>query len=184
MSAVLDPKNYAWLDELPQPLPRMVQEARLLLGTKELRGDLDNPAIIQWAKELGGEIALEYTHDSIPWCGLFMAIVAKRAGKTPPADPLWALNWRKFGTEAGQPRLGDVLVFVRQGGGHVALYIGEDESAFHCLGGNQSDQVCFARYEKERIRGIRRTPYTVMPASAKPYRLRTGVTGPLAPGDQ
>ena len=28
----------------------------------------------------------------------------------------------------------------RQGGGHVALYIGEDNECYHCAGGNQSDK--------------------------------------------
>jgi cell wall-associated NlpC family hydrolase len=40
--------------------------------------------------------------------------------------------------------LGDVLVFRRGGGGHVALYVGEDEEAFHVLGGNQADR-CASR---------------------------------------
>ncbi|MBY0518911.1 MAG: TIGR02594 family protein [Sphingomonas sp.] len=183
--AALDPKNYAWLDTLPTPLPLMIQKARGLLGVKEVPGAyLDNPEILKWASAIGGDVERTYTHDSIPWCGLFMAYVAKSAGKVPPSDPLWALSWLKFGVEAGQPALGDVMVFVREGGGHVTLYIAEDATAYHVLGGNQSDQVCFARYPKDRFRAARRPPYTVTPPAVKPYRLRDGATGPLAPGDQ
>lgn len=166
----IDPKNYSWLDGL-SPLPRMVVEARKLVGTFETPGGDNNPAILGWAHELGGNVERVYTADSVAWCGLFIAIVAKRAGKTPPADPLWALSWGTFGTAIGQPCLGDVLTFIRPGGGHVALYIGEDSEAYHVLGGNQHDQVCYDRLEKARLHAARRTPYMVTPDTVKPHIL-------------
>jgi uncharacterized protein (TIGR02594 family) len=178
----IDPKNYAWLDAVPQPLPRMVQEARRLLGTKELTGAANNKVILGWADELGGKVDTAYTVDAIPWCGLFLAVVAKRAGKTPVHDPLWALNWGKFGEPAGQPALGDVLTFIRKGGGHVAIYIAEDAEAYHVLGGNQSDCVCFARYDKDRLKSARRPPYMNKPASVRPYKVKAA--GGLAPRDE
>jgi hypothetical protein len=73
------PLAYGWIDDL-QPLPRMVAEARKLYGIAEVQGSGDNPVILAWAKELG--LAKIYNHDEIPWCGLFVAIVAKRAGNT------------------------------------------------------------------------------------------------------
>ena len=164
----IDPKIYRWLDAL-SPLPRMVVEARRLIGTVETPGAKNNPVILGWAQELGGTVGKIYTADSVAWCGLFMAVVAQRAGKVPPPDPLWALNWRNFGTAAGQPVLGDVLTFMRDQGGHVALYIGEDQTTYHVLGGNQSDQVCFTRIAKTRLRAVRRPVYAVMPATVKPY---------------
>ncbi|KQN27576.1 TIGR02594 family protein [Sphingomonas sp. Leaf38] len=163
-------KNYIWLDTVGT-LPRVVTEARKLVGVLEKPGAVNNPTILGWADELGGKVEDVFTADSIPWCGLFMAIVAKRAGKTPPVDPLWALNWGKFGEPAGQPALGDVLTFIRPGGGHVALYVGEDSDAYHVIGGNQSDQVCFDRFGKDRLKAARRTPYMNKPESVKPYVL-------------
>lgn len=68
------PLAYGWIDDL-QPLPRMVAEARKLYGIAEVQGSGDNPVILAWAKELG--LAKIYNHDEIPWCGLFVAIVAK-----------------------------------------------------------------------------------------------------------
>lgn len=162
--------KFAWLDSL-SPLPRMVVEARKLVGIVEKPGQSSNPIIMGWADELGGTVEDVYTADSVAWCGLFMAIVAKRAGKTPVTDPLWALNWGKFGELAGQPALGDVLTFIRPGGGHVALYIGEDQTAYHVLGGNQSDQVCYDRIDKTRLRAARRPAYMNKPATVKPYIL-------------
>jgi len=166
----IDKDNYAWLDGLGT-LPRMIVEARSLVGTLEAPGSANNKVIMGWAKEIGGSVESTYTADSVPWCGLFMAVVARRAGKTPPVDPLWALNWGKFGERAGQPMLGDVLTFIRPGGGHVALYVGEDGDHYHVVNGNMSDQVCFSRIEKTRLRAARRTPYMTMPGSVKPYVL-------------
>ena len=90
------PLAYGWIDDL-QPLPRMVAEARKLYGITEVQGSGDNPVILGWAKELG--LAKIYNHDEIPWCGLFVAIVAKRAGKALPAQPLWARSWVNFGKD-------------------------------------------------------------------------------------
>jgi uncharacterized protein (TIGR02594 family) len=162
------PAQYGWLNSLGQ-LPLMTVKALELLGTIETPGAGNSPTIMEWANELG--LAHVYTADAIPWCGLFMAVVTKRADKVLPPAPLWALSWAKFGTDEGQPRLGDVLTFTRDGGGHVTQYIGEDSEAYHCLGGNQHDCVCFTRIEKKRLYRVRRPIYTNMPATAQPHVL-------------
>jgi uncharacterized protein (TIGR02594 family) len=171
------PPAYRWLDDL-QPLPRMVAEARKLFGTVEAHGSADNSVILGWAKELG--LAKVYAHDEIPWCGLFAAIVAKRAGKALPNQPLWARNWVNFGRDgSAKPQLGDVLVFRRgEASGHVGLYIGEDYGAFHVLGGNQSDGVTITRIAKERCIAVRRPAYKAAPPTAKPVEL--AATGALS----
>lgn len=114
-------------------------------GTFEVAGPVDNAVLLGWAKETW--LARIYTTDRIPWCGLFMAIVAKRAAKLVMEGPLWARNRAKFGTPTDWAQLGDILVFRRrQGSDHVGRYVGEDYGAFHGLGGNQSDGVtitCF-----------------------------------------
>ena len=81
------PLAYGWIDDL-QPLPKMIAEARKLFGTVEAQGSTDNPVILGWAAELGTDFARHYCADATPWCGLFMAVVAKRAGKPVPASPL------------------------------------------------------------------------------------------------
>lgn len=162
------PRAYQWLAPL-QPLPRMVATALDDLGVRETAGAANTPQILQWAVETG--LAGDYRADSIPWCGLFMAHVARAAGRETPPAPLWALSWARFGVEGGQPELGDVLVFMRQGGGHVGLYIGEDSRCYHVLGGNQGDRVCIARIAKERLYAVRQPPYVNKPRSAATYRL-------------
>jgi uncharacterized protein (TIGR02594 family) len=163
------PSRYGWLAR--EPGPKMIVEALKLFGAMESPGSANNPTIIAWAKEVGGEVADVYKADSIPWCGLFMAVVAKRAGKELPKHPLWALSWSAFGAKSPAGALGDVLVFVRNGGGHVGLYVGEDCSAFHVLGGNQSDRVCITRVAKARLYAARRPLYRVQPANVRPIHL-------------
>ncbi|MCK1543423.1 TIGR02594 family protein [Bradyrhizobium sp. 179] len=161
------PAAYAWL--VNEPGPKMLIEMLKIYGTLETPGSRDNPTILAWAKEIGVE--KDYVHDSIPWCGLAMGVVAKRAGKEFPKTPLWALSWAEFGTKQPHPMLGDVLVFKRDGGGHVTLYVGEDESAYHCIGGNQSDQVNVTRIGKSRLYAARRAPMTVPPANLRVVHL-------------
>lgn len=164
------PQGYEWLGTVGQ-LPKMVTTAFELYGIHEAPGSVDNPTIMAWAKETGLD-RQGYNHDSVPWCGLFMALVAKRSGYPVPVHPLWALNWASFGKKGLQPCLGDTLVFVRPSGGHVGLYIGEDREAYHVLGGNTSDQVKIARIEKERLRAVRSPIFKIgRPASSKPYML-------------
>lgn len=167
------PEKYRFLNAL-DPLPRMVREAVMLFGTREQPGPGDNPVIMRWVIELGDPaVKRVYTADAVPWCGLFMAIVARRAAKNPVDQPLWALNWGRFGSAVGQPMLGDVLTFVRPEGGHVAIYIGESAKSYHVLGGNQADQVCFTEIAKTRLRSARRPAYRNQPATVKPYILGT-----------
>lgn len=174
--ATILPDSYRWLLDVGA-LPRMVTAALQYYGIEERAGAANNPTIIGWGRDLG----LNYDEDKTPWCGLFMARVAKDTGRSAPKDPLWALNWAKFGNEGGQPDLGDILVFTRNGGGHVGLYIGEDDQNYHVLGGNQGDRVCFLGYDRNRLYTVRQPPYVLKPASAKPYRLAP--TGEVAAGN-
>lgn len=157
------PLKYAWLSDVAG-LPRIIAEGGKLLDVVEGPGAVDAPVILAWAKEIGGAVADVYKADSIPWCGLFAAVVASRAGKQIPKNPLWALSWSAFGEPVDAPMLGDVLVFKRDGGGHVGFYIAEDATAYHVLGGNQGDRVCITRIAKGRLYAARRPEW----ASAAP----------------
>lgn len=173
------PKQYEWLSKEPGPI--MITKALELFDTKEIIGKKNNPVILAWAKEIGGKVEDVYKADEIPWCGLFMAVVAKRAAKKVVTDPLWALNWGTFGVHTDTAMLGDVLVFTRKTStgakaGHVGLYVGEDTKCYHVLGGNQSDKVCFIRMEKTRLYTVRRPKYINQPKNVRIITLKnTGV---------
>lgn len=131
-------------------------EAKRYMGLKEIVGPKHNLTILSWAKRLGGWIANFYTKDEIPWCGLFMGHIfgVTLPEETLPSNPLGAKEWAKFGVPSGH-RLGAVVVFTRDGGGHVGLYHGEDKTHFHILGGNQSNSVNITRIAKNRMIAIR-----------------------------
>lgn len=166
------PKTYRWLQE--EPAPRHLLKAVELYGTTETVRSANNPVIMGWAKELGLEKV--YTADSIPWCGLFAAVVMRRAQRPVVIDPLWALNWNNFGVRVTVPMLGDVLTFTRKSGGHVGFYVGEDDTAYHVLGGNQGDKVSIVRIAKSRLSQARRPQYISQPTNIRKITLAsTGV---------
>lgn len=152
--------RYAWLER--EPAPKMLRAALELFGVKETIGEDDNPIILDWAVECGIK---NYHSDATPWCSLFLAVVAKRSGKKIPENPLWSRNWQYWG-EPSRPELGAVLVFAREGGGHVGIYVGEDAEYYHVLGGNQGDAVSIARIRKPRLLACR-TMYRVKPANVR-----------------
>jgi uncharacterized protein (TIGR02594 family) len=138
------------------PLLPWFEEARHLVGTKEVLGTKSNPAILDWATSLD----IHYPGDDIAWCGLYVAhcIGATLQEEVLPSNPLGARRWERFG-DATTPRLGAVMVFWRKsptsGLGHVGFYVGEDSSAYQILGGNQSDCVCLTWLSKDRFVGAR-----------------------------
>lgn len=168
------PEGYEWLAGVGQ-LPRTIIEAMRLHGVAEVVGRGSNRTIIGWRDELNaaGVLITGFSDDDVPWCGLFAAIVAHRAGKAVPQSPLWARNWVNFGTAASKlAGLGDALVFSRPGGGgHVGFYVGEDRTAFHVIGGNQKNRVSITRIAKARCIAVRRPEYRQAPASVRPYSL-------------
>jgi uncharacterized protein (TIGR02594 family) len=153
------PDKYKWLEK--EGAPKMLVEAIRHYGELEHPGHGSNPNILAWAKEVG--VSGWYPDDDVPWCGLFVGMVVKRAGYKVKSDLLSALSWAMFGEDVpkGREMLWDILVFKRMGGGHVAFYVGETETAFLCFGGNQSNAVGFAWIAKERCVACRRPLYKI-----------------------
>lgn len=145
-------------------LPRHLQIAFELFGTKEIAGKANNATIMSWAKELG--IDDIYTNDDTAWCGLFFAICAKRANRELPNfkdkfDYLRALKYAGVWLPVmrANASVGDVLIFQRPSGGHIGFYVAESPTTYFVLGGNQSNQVNIAEIAKSRCVAIRRPNY-------------------------
>jgi uncharacterized protein (TIGR02594 family) len=171
-------------------LPRVTQVALSLLGVQEVVGRGSNRTIMSWRDELNQAYGIDpnaqkivgYSDDDIPWCGLAAAYVWFKAGKPVVENPLWARNWAKAGEPVAEriagrwtpyrdrvPSLGDRLVFVRNGGGHVGDYICEDATHYGVAGGNQANKFSIVAIEKSRCIAVRRPPMTTPPLSAKPF---------------
>lgn len=132
--------------------PPWIKVAESLIGTMEIPGPHNNNTIIEWARKIGGWIASFYTKDSIPWCGLFVAHCMSQCGLRPDGNALSARAWASWskGILLKEPTFGCIVVFVRDGGGHVGFYVSEDSYTYHILGGNQADSVNITRIAKNR----------------------------------
>lgn len=157
-------KTLAALDLHAPPVsaavPVWIEEARRFLGLHEVRD----------AKKL--DKALRLDSSAIPWCGAFVAMVvgAVLPKEGQPTNPLWALNWQKFGRAIDIPAVGAVVTFKRNGGGHVGFVVGHDATYWHVLGGNQSNTVSVAKIAKSRQSGPLRWPVTAeLPVAALPH---------------
>jgi uncharacterized protein (TIGR02594 family) len=186
----------AYADLAKEPAPLMLLEALKLHGVLEKSGPGSNPTIVKWADEVETTLSTPYTRwaadwyndDQIPWCGLFMAVVAVRASqgradRMPPPKYLSARDWLNFGKAVPikEAMLGDVAVFDRQGGAHVAMVVGEDGTHLHVLGGNQSQRVNIARKAKFDCIGIRRPIYKQQPANVR--KIVRAAKGPVSGKD-
>ena len=167
--------QYKFLEK--EGAPKVLMELIKVWGTKEIEGKEHSKIILSWAKSLGLEKI--YTNDEIAWCGLLVAYIVTQAGFEAVKDPLWARNWTKFGKEVkkGDESLGDILVFGRDGGGHVGFYLGEDKTCFHVGGGNQSNMVNGTRVLKSRLLGARRCDWKVsQPKNIRKIKLNNNGT--------
>ena len=123
------------------------------IGVKEIPGPKHNPTIMGWIKKLGSKVlGIAVNSDETPWCGTWVAYCIQEAGLTPPPIAVRAMSWATWGANLRPEVLtpGAILVFKRPGGGHVGMYVSEDETTYRVLGGNQSNSVNITRIEKSR----------------------------------
>lgn len=169
------PEKYKWLEK--EGAPKMLVESLRHYGVMEHKGKGSHVDITKWATEAG--VSGWYTDDDIPWCGLFVGIVTKRAGYPfKAAKLLSAKAWLAYGKiiDIKNASLWDIMVFLRDGGGHVGFYVGENTHAFLIYGGNQSNAVGFAWIDKKKCIGVRRPSYKIgVPANIR--KIILGETG-------
>jgi len=134
---------------------RWLKLARTDLGIRETPGVANNPVLMKRFAGITKALGIAYNADSVPWCGAIMAWWMTQSGIAPPAIAVRAKSWATWGTPLAKGSLGCVVVFGRVGGGHVALYLGEDATHYHVLGGNQGDAITVARIAKDRAIALR-----------------------------
>jgi uncharacterized protein (TIGR02594 family) len=153
MKALLDANGRAAAVAPPGPLP-WITEAKSALGRHEAR---DRSWLMDWLKRDGRSLG---DPSKNPWCGDFVETCIRMGLPDEPllgalgTNPYWARNWLLFGREV-QPITGAVLVFERGSGGHVGFAMGQDDTHFYVLGGNQADAATVARIAKSRLLGAR-----------------------------
>ncbi len=129
--------------------PQWLRLARTYLGTREIPGAATGKPIAAMLRKLGAW----WSDDETPWCGVFVGFVMKECGFEIPKYYMRAKDWADWSANLDRAVLtpGAVLVFGRQGGGHVGFYVAEDATAYHVLGGNQGNSVSITRILKTRL---------------------------------
>ena len=138
--------------------------ARKYIGVSEIPGPRHSSVIQGWLKSLHAW----WVDDETPWCGVFVAAVMQESGLAYPKQYYRALEWLKAGRVIDRPAVGCIVVFTRQGGGHVGFVVGEDEwGRLMVLGGNQRNQVNILPFSKQRVSGYVWPDKNSMPKSYK-----------------
>ena len=163
-----------------------IAEARRHIGLAEIAGPKHNQTIIKWLKDLKSS----WLDDETAWCGTFVAHCLQTAGfqrgsvnsrsktyksgtKAPPG--FYPFNWyaaleyiKEGGVKLDKPCYGCVAVKSREGGGHVTFVVGKTPTGkLICLGGNQSNKVCYALYNDSDFQEFRWYGRTTQPASKR-----------------
>lgn len=133
--------------------PAWLTEARRHIGKREVPGAKSNPWIVGlWRAEAW----LGEDDGKVPWCGLFMRECMRVAGIKSPAFAYRAKSWLSWGEPILSPCIGCIVVFERDGGGHVGLVVGVDgRGSLMVLGGNQGDMVKISPFAISRVAGYR-----------------------------
>jgi uncharacterized protein (TIGR02594 family) len=143
------------------------------IGVAEIKGPQHSPTIMGWIQMIGARaLGIAVKDDETAWCGTFTAMCILRGLPGEPLPPIVvrAKSWEKFGIPLLNGSLGCVVVFDREGGGHVGFYAGEDATHIHVVGGNQGNRVSRMRLEKGRLTAYR-WPSTVPRPTTGPLRL-------------
>lgn len=127
---------------------KWIEIAKTYLGVKEVKGPQHNPKIVDmWKKIKRGGIK----DDETPWCAAFVGACLEIAGIVSTRFES-AKSYLKWGVELSAPKMGCIVVFDRDGGGHVGFVVGVDkEGNLQVLGGNQQDMVKVSSFGRSRV---------------------------------
>lgn len=128
--------------------PAWITEGRRHIGTQEVPGPATSPVIASWLHKLRAW----WDSDEVPWCGVFVAACMDSAGLPLPKNWMRAKAWAEWGSRLASPVPGCVVIFERQGGGHVGFVLGvTPEGNLMVLGGNQGNRVSIAPFKRDRV---------------------------------
>lgn len=142
-----------------------ITEARKLLGLREIKGPKHAAEILDmWRTIKRGGIK----DDETPWCAAFVGACLERVGITSTRFES-ARSYLQWGEQLAKPVLGCIVVFARDGGGHVGFVVGQSPSGnLLVLGGNQGDEVNVREFPLTRVTGYRWPTGKPMPAGELP----------------
>lgn len=155
--------------------------AKGYIGTREIKGTVDNPAIVELFRLCGHAWVQD---DETAWCAAFVGgVLAKVA--IPGTGSLAARSYEGWGQPLplNQPLYGSIGVKKRSGKnapawqGHVGFVVGASADQIILLGGNQQDGVNIAAFRRDEFTAFRYPPKLMVPRPAFP--LPASVAGAL-----
>ena len=158
--------------------PQWLAYARKQIGLREIKGPRHAPGIMAMIKRVGARrLGINVADDETAWCGTFVADAMVAAGIEPSKVAVNARGWSKWGIDVTTSKpLGCIVVFSRDGGGHVGFLTGfYPDGRLRILGGNQGDAVNEKAFPVARVIAYRwpagvavggRAPLTVAAAVA------------------
>jgi uncharacterized protein (TIGR02594 family) len=133
--------------------PSWMAEAWRELGQSERPGSSHNPRIVAMFDELGHS----GQSDETAWCAAFVGACLERAGIASTRS-LMARSYEQWGLANAAPTAGAVAV-LRRGSdpahGHVGFLVGASDTHIYLLGGNQSDAVTVAAFDRDLVLAYR-----------------------------
>ena len=128
------------------------------LGLREVSGPNSHPRIRQAINEAADW--LDDDDSQTAWCGCIMGLWCRELNLPRPKEFYRAASWAVVGTavDIKDAVRGDICVFKRPGGSHVALFSSSAAYTVTVLGGNQSNAVTVAAQLISSLRFIRRLP--------------------------
>ncbi len=147
------------------------------IGQSEIAGAGTNPRIAAYFRLAGHP---EISDDETAWCAAFVGAGLEQAGIR-CTRTLAARSYLTWGVDAGGPQIGAITVLSRGRDpslGHVGFLVGVSGTQVKLLGGNQSNSVSVASFDRARVLGFR------LPATVAPASVRTPTSGLAASAKQ
>jgi uncharacterized protein (TIGR02594 family) len=138
--------------------PSWMAEAWRELGQSEISGPTHNPRIVAMFDELGHR----GQSDETAWCAAFAGACLERAGIASTRS-LRARSYLDWGTSTDTPITGSIVVLKRGSDpalGHVGFLVGMTGTQVFILGGNQSNAVTVAAFDRGLILDFRQPAST------------------------
>jgi uncharacterized protein (TIGR02594 family) len=135
--------------------PIWMDIAEAELGVTEIPGPEAEGRIVEYLESTSLGHPDNQT-DETPWCSAFVNWCMVQAGYQ-GTDSAWARSWLNWGREPEEEEYeGCICILSRgKGSGHVGFLTEWDDESVILLGGNQSNQVCYATYPVSRVLGYR-----------------------------
>jgi len=150
-----------------------INEARKYIGESELKNG-NSPFIVSlWKKIKRGGIK----DQKVPWCAAFVGAMLENVGIVSSRYES-AKSYLTWGVKLNNPVYGCVVVFTRDGGGHVGFVVGKTASGdLLVLGGNQGDAVNVREFPTARVSGYRYPAGEPIPNYPLPIESASKTTG-------